>query len=272
MRAEEKQEKLFTALQALDSCVVAFSGGLDSSFLLWAAQKILDNRVTAVTLVTPYVPGWEIREAKEMARAMQVSHVLIVIPEIPEEILFNPEDRCYLCKKRLFTLIASEAAARGVGHIVDGTNADDLGDHRPGLRALRELKVKSPLAECGLTKEDIRLLSRSAGLSSWQKAPCACLLTRIPPGRKISKDELLLIEASEQYLRDLGFGTVRVRSFGDLAKIELSRSETRKVFEEDLPDEIDHALKGFGYRHVALDLSGYRTGSMNSKPEREIEK
>ena len=267
MGPKEKQNKLFAAIEAFGSCMVAFSGGLDSTFLLWAARKTLAERVVAATLATPYTPGWELRDAKQTARELGVEHLLITVPEVPEEIRLNPENRCYLCKKRLFRLIAEEAAMRGMHHIIDGTNADDAGDYRPGLRALHELNVKSPLLECGITKEDIRLLSRDAGLPAWQKAPCACLLTRIPHGREIMQDELVRIELSEQYLRNRGFAAVRVRSHGDLARIELSRQDTKRVFVEDHADEISHALQGFGYRYVSMELSGYRTGSMNRKPD-----
>lgn len=267
MGPKARQENLFAAIEALGSCVVAFSGGLDSTFLLWAARKTLADRVIAATLATPYTPGWELREAKQTAGELGVEHLLIMVPEVPEEIRFNPDNRCYLCKKRLFSLIAAEAARRGVHHVIDGTNADDAGDYRPGLRALRELNVKSPLLECGITKEDIRLLSRDAGLPAWQKTPCACLLTRIPHGREITQDELVRIELSEQYLRDRGFETVRVRSHGDLARIELSRQETKRVFADDYADNISRALRGYGYCYVSMELSGYRTGSMNSKPE-----
>jgi pyridinium-3,5-biscarboxylic acid mononucleotide sulfurtransferase len=267
MDAAEKQEKLFEALKSMDSCMVAFSGGLDSTYLLWAANRILGDRTAAITLASPYTPAWEVGEARQTAKQMGVSYFLVVIPHVPEEIRFNPEDRCYRCKKRLFAYILAEAEARGLRHVADGTNADDAGDHRPGIRALRELHVRSPLQEAGLTKEEIRTLTRAAGLGAWQKAPCACLLTRLPHGREITAAELTRIDCAEQYLHALGFPAVRVRSHGELARIELPGQEGKRIFSEDLAEEIARNLQELGYRYVALELSGYRMGSMNAPPD-----
>ncbi len=262
MFVRDRYEGLINHLESLKSCMVAFSGGLDSTLLLWAAHGALKDGVTAVTISTPYMPAWEIREAMEIARNMGVRHKLIKLPLI-DEIRFNPDDRCYRCKRHLFCVLKEEALKQGIHHVLDGTNADDLKDYRPGMKALKELGILSPLLLQGFTKEDVREMSRKNGIPNWQKPPHACLLSRIPYGREITLPELERIEKSEQYLMDSGFTFVRVRSEGALARIEFGREDRNRLFSENLLDDVSRTLKGFGYDFVAMELEGYQTGSMN---------
>lgn len=262
MAAPDRYRGLMNHLKSLESCLIAFSGGLDSAFLLWAARESLHDLVTAVTISTPYMASWEISEAVEIAEKMGVRHKVITLPLI-DDIRFNPEDRCYRCKGRLFGLLKEKAFKCGIHHVLDGTNADDLNDYRPGMRALRELDIVSPLLLQGITKEDIREFSRQAGIENWQKPPYACLLSRIPYGSEITLPELERIEKSERYLMDMGFAFVRVRSDGALARIEFARKDRNRLFYEDILDDISQKLKSFGYLFVAMELEGYQMGSMN---------
>jgi uncharacterized protein len=262
MSAPDRYKQLVSRLHSLKSCLVAFSGGLDSTFLLWAAANALRDGVTAATVETPYMPAWEIREAENFAAKIGVRHKLIRLPLI-DEIRFNPDDRCYLCKRYLFSVLKDEALKEGIQCVLDGTNADDLVDYRPGMKALEEMDIISPLMLQEFTKEDIREMSRRAGIPNWQKPSNACLLSRIPYGREISLSELERIEKSERYLMEMGFACVRVRSDGALARIEFRREDRKRLFDGELLDDISRKLKGFGYSFVAMDLDGYRTGSMN---------
>jgi len=261
---EEKYQELLAGLGAMGKAVVAFSGGLDSTFLLHAARQALGDGVLAVTMATPYMPEAETGEAQETAKAMGVRHLLLPVP-FPEVIRTNPPDRCYLCKKTLFTLILDAAASEDIANVLDGTNLDDLDDHRPGMKALSELGIKSPLLAAGLAKKDIRDLSRRHGLPAWDKPAAACLLSRIPHGTVIEVSELRRIDEAEHYLKQLGFAAVRLRSHGDLARIEVPRERVAEVIEADLKHGIVSRLQGLGYRYVTVDLTGYRMGSLNVK-------
>lgn len=259
---EEKYRNLLGALRSMKKTVVAFSGGLDSTFLLHAARQALGDEVLAVTLATPYTPETEIAEARETAKAMGARHLSLTAP-FPEAIRDNPPDRCYLCKKTLFSLILSVAAKENIASVLDGTNLDDLGDHRPGMKALSELGIKSPLLAADLTKQDIRDLSREHGLQTWDKPAAACLLSRIPHNTRIEESELRRIDEAERFLKGLGFAAVRLRSHGDLARIEVPRERVAEVVEADRRHGIVARLTALGYRHVAVDLNGYRMGSLN---------
>lgn len=259
---EMKYRNLLAELCSMKKVLVAFSGGLDSTFLLHAARQALGEDVLAVTLVTPFMPQSEIEDARQAAQAMQVRQLLLQAP-FPEAIRTNPPERCYLCKHSLFTRLADLAAAESIPHVLDGTNLDDLDDYRPGLKALRELGVKSPLLAAGLTKQDIRELSREHGLTGWDKPAGACLLSRIPHGTRVEDSELRRIDQAEQFLKDLGFSAVRLRSHADLARIEVPREQVAAVIEADLRHGIEARLKLLGYRHVTVDLAGYRMGSLN---------
>lgn len=261
----EKYMKLINYLKGMESVVVAYSGGVDSTFLLKACQVALGHRAIALTVVSPYIPKWEIEEAKELIKDIKVQHEFLEVPVIIDEIKFNPSDRCYLCKKAIFTKITNVAKEKGYRYVLDGTNADDLNDYRPGLRALGELKVKSPLLECGLTKADIREFSKQLGLPTWDKPAYACLLSRIPYGEELKVEEFARIEKAEKYLMDLGFRAVRVRTHKDLARIEVPKQHIRRFFDEDLMDKVSKKLKSFGFKYVALEMEGYKMGSLNSE-------
>lgn len=257
-----KYRNLLRELRSLGRVAVAFSGGLDSTFLLHAARQALADDVLAVTLVTATMPAAEIKEAQATARAMHVRHLLLEAP-FPEALRTNPPDRCYLCKLSLFTRLGEVAAAENIAHVLDGTNLDDLDDHRPGMKALGELGVKSPLLTEGLTKQDIRELSRDQGLLAWDKPAGACLLSRLPHGSRVTDAELRRIDLAEDFLKELGFAAVRLRSHGELARIEVPPEWVAEVIEADRRHGIDARLKALGYQFVAVDLAGYRRGSLN---------
>jgi uncharacterized protein len=259
---DEKYRNLLGSLGPMGKAVVAFSGGLDSSFLLHAARQALGDGVLAVTLVTAYMPQSEIEEAKKFARDMRVRHLALAVP-FPEALRDNPPQRCYLCKLGLFSLIKDLAAGEAIAHVLDGTNLDDLDDYRPGLKALGELDVVSPLLCAGLTKTDIRELSREHGLPTWNKPAGACLLSRLPHGRRVEDAELRRIDQAEDFLKELGFAAVRLRSHGDLARIEVPRERVAEVVEADRLHGIEARLRALGYRHVTVDLAGYRMGSLS---------
>lgn len=252
---------LLAHLRRFDRLAVAFSGDVDSSFLLAVAREALNDRVLALTAVTPYVATWEIEEAKTLCQHWQIRHELVEMP-IPATIHDNPPDRCYLCKHTLFSRLQAVANEAGFSRLADGTNQDDLQDHRPGLRALRELDIVSPLLDMGLSKAKIRHWSRELGLPTWDKPAYACLLTRLPHNTEIRPELLRRIEAAECYLMTLGFREVRVRCHDDLARIEVNPMERQRLLKEAVA--VVTALQDFGFRYVTLDLQGYRMGSFNS--------
>jgi uncharacterized protein len=264
---ENKSIKLNHILKDLGSFVVAFSGGVDSSFLLHRAHKTVKSGVIAITIRTPYIPVREITEAIEFAEKYGIRHKIVDIA-FPEIIKHNPLERCYLCKKTLFTQLQDFAAQNGFKSVIDGTNADDSGDFRPGMKALKEMGVRSPLLEAGLTKREIRELSRTEGLEFWDKPAMACLLTRIPYDTEIKEGTLRMIEAAESMLLDKGYPGTRVRVHGDLARIECIPGFMEKMIKKAEREEITGSLKKIGFRFVSLDLEGYRTGSSN--PEKPV--
>lgn len=259
---EQLYSRLQSRLRELGKIAVAFSGGVDSTFLVAAAKDTLGDNVLALTVDASYMPRWEITEAVEFTRAAGIRHCIVQVP-FPEDIRDNPPDRCYLCKKQVFTTLLARAREEGFTHLADGTNSDDTGDYRPGLRALAELNVLSPLKEAGLTKQNIRGLSREMGLPTWDKPAYACLLTRIPYDTHVSPEELVRIEQAESVLRDLGFDLVRVRSHGSLARIEVEPSSRQALLDESVSARVTTALHDLGYLYVTVDLTGYRTGSLN---------
>lgn len=263
MIENKKYRDLINSLKALGGVTVAFSGGVDSTFLVRAAKEALGDKVMAVTIVSPYIPKWEVDEAKELVESLGIKHKLLVVEKIPSEIKFNPEDRCYLCKTAIFTKVKAMAEEEGLSCVIDGTNADDTKDYRPGMKALKELRIISPLLENGITKKEIRDFSRELRLPTWDKPAYACLLSRIPYGEEIKQEELKRIESSEKYLIGLGFRAVRVRKHGDLARIEVPKESIERIFKEELLEQIAKQLKGYGFKYVTLDMEGYKMGSLN---------
>ena len=262
--AVEKIGMIKEAIKARGSAVVAFSGGVDSSFLLHRAHKLRQQNVIAITIRTPYIPVREIEEAVEFTREYDIRHKILDL-DFPPIIKENPLERCYLCKKILFTSLLSYARENDFKHVIDGTNADDKGDFRPGLKALEEMRIISPLMESGLTKNEIRQLCRDEGLSVWDKPAMACLLTRIPYDTEVSETMLRMIEAAENVIFEKGFPGTRVRVHGDVARIECMPGMIEKIIQPVYREEIISALKKIGFRYISLDLEGYRTGSSNPK-------
>ena len=259
---DKKLKELDRILTDMSSFVVAFSGGVDSTFLVHRASKLKKVRFAALTITTPYVPGREINEAREFCTAHSIDHSVIEVP-FPESIRHNPVERCYLCKKELFGAIRKYAADNNYNFVADGTNADDFLDFRPGIKALKEMAVRSPLQEAGLTKNDIRHASESAGLETWDKPSNACFLTRIPYDTVVTDNDLRKIAPAEQYLFEKGFFGARVRIHGDIARIECMPGYLGRIVNDPHRDQIIENLKKIGFRFISLDLEGYRTGSMN---------
>jgi len=245
--------------------IVAFSGGVDSTFLLSAASRVLGTNLLAVTVAFPAVPAAEIRSAKAIARALKVKHLVVRADDVMgmERFRANPPDRCYHCKKAILSKLLAIAQALGFPCILEASNKDDVADYRPGHRAVRELGVKSPLIEAGLTKVDIRALSRECGLPTWNKPSAACLASRIPYGEAITREKLARIERGEAYLASLGFTSCRLRHHGDVARIEVPEGEMARLLEAGLKSKIARRMKTLGFRYVTIDIEGYRSGSMN---------
>lgn len=255
-------ERLVEYVKGKGPQAIAFSGGVDSTLLLAASFHAVGKDALGITVSTPYTPRRELNEAKTLAQTIGADHIIIDVP-FPEEIRQNPPDRCYLCKKKLFTEIIRAAQKRGIVKVYDGSNKDDLHDYRPGMKALRELGITSPLLELGFTKQDIRNALHDLNLPVWQKPASACLLSRLPHDTKVTKEELAGVDNAENYLKDRGVDQVRVRSSGDSARIEVAPEERSRFFDTAFLDDIVKELKSYGYRYISLDLEGYKTGKMN---------
>lgn len=265
---ENKSLKLNSILKELHSFAVAFSGGVDSSFLLYRAHKVRKSGIIAITLRTPYIPSREINEAVEFTKTFGIKHQILDIA-FPDVIRTNPIERCYLCKKLLFAELMNFARENKLKYVVDGTNADDDGDFRPGMRALKEMGIRSPLMESGLTKKEIRELSRNEGLDTWDKPAMACLLTRIPYATEVNEEMLRMIEQAENIMFESGYPGVRVRIHGDTARIECLPGFMGKIIQSPDREHITSNLKKIGFKYVSLDLEGYRTG-MSDPDNKEI--
>lgn len=264
MDIESKFNKLKESIKAFESAVIAYSGGVDSTFLLKVAHDVLEDNVIAVTAKSSTYPEREFNEAKKLAEKIGAKHIVIVSEELDiEGFSKNPTNRCYYCKKELFTKINEIAKENNINYVLDGSNLDDVGDYRPGMIAAKELGVLSPLKLAELTKNDIRQLSKTLGLPTWDKPSFACLSSRVPYGSEITIPKLNMIERAEQFLLDIGFRQVRVRHHGDIARIEVAAEEREKIFSIELMDKISEKLKSIGFKYVTFDLAGYRTGSMN---------
>ncbi|HXE80267.1 MAG TPA: ATP-dependent sacrificial sulfur transferase LarE [Vicinamibacterales bacterium] len=259
-----RQARLHEILSGMESIIVAYSGGVDSAYLACAAADARPGRVLCVTADSPSYPRRHREIAVQVAREFNLPHEIIVTGEMDRpEYRANGANRCYHCKHELYTRLSQLARERSYAVVVDGNNADDRGDYRPGRQAAREFGVRSPLDEAGLTKADIRILSRRRGLPIWDEPASACLSSRIPYHQEVTEPKLRMVEAAEEALRDLGFRIVRVRHHEALARIELSRDEMPRALEPAINEAIVRALKAVGYRYVSLDLQGYRTGSLN---------
>ncbi|MCH5197777.1 MAG: ATP-dependent sacrificial sulfur transferase LarE [Oscillospiraceae bacterium] len=261
---EEKYLMLKDYLRSLGSVAVAFSGGVDSTFLLRVARDVLGDKVIAVTASSCSFPQRELNEAKEFCEQNGIKHIVCRSDELNiDGFRQNPKNRCYLCKHELFNKILVIAKENGIAAVAEGSNTDDNGDYRPGLIAVKELGIKSPLREAQLSKEDIRELSKSLGLATWNKQSFACLSSRFVYGETISEEKLGMVDKAEQRLLDLGFHQVRVRIHGKIARIEIDPSDFSKILETNIASELNEYLTELGFTYVTLDLGGYKMGSMN---------
>lgn len=259
-----KLEILRQYLGELNSAVIAFSGGVDSTFLLKMAHNELTDNVIAVTANSCLFPERELKEAKEFCRQEGIRHILFELEELKiDGFSQNPENRCYLCKQRILKKIQEIADENNIKNILEGSNLDDNGDYRPGLRAVEELGIKSPLREVNLTKQEIRDFSKELGLPTWEKPSFACLASRFVYGETITEEKLLMVDKAEQLLLDLGFHQVRVRIHGKMARIEVASGEFERLIEKMVREKIVECFQTYGFTYVTMDLKGYRTGSMN---------
>ncbi len=262
MTLDDKLARLRGLLAELDSALVAFSGGVDSTFLLRVAHEVLGARCVALTTVSPTTPADDLAEARALATALGAEHVIVGTDELTiAGYAENPTNRCYFCKDNLFVISSAEAARRGLGTVLDGANLDDLGDHRPGLVAASEHGVRHPLVEAGFSKAEIREASRALGLRTWDRPASPCLSSRFPYGTKITADGLARVAAAEDWLRARGIGELRVRFHDALARVEVAPADMPRVLA--LRAELVEAFRRFGFTWVALDLQGFRSGSLN---------
>lgn len=267
---QEKNEGLRKLLAGYGRLAVAFSGGVDSSFLLAAAAEVLGDQVLAVTAAPVFVPQRELAEAEAFCRERGIRQAVIPAERLNiESFRHNPPDRCYHCKKEIFSRIRRAASEEGFRILAEGSNLDDTGDYRPGMRAVRELGVVSPLLEAGLTKAEIRELSRQMSLPTWEKPSFACLASRFVYGETITDEKLRMVDRAEQLMLDMGFRQFRVRIHGNLARIELLPEELPRAMEEENRRRISEKLKEYGFSYVTMDLTGYRSGSMNEVLKRK---
>jgi pyridinium-3,5-biscarboxylic acid mononucleotide sulfurtransferase len=270
MQIDQKWDYLRSLLTGMRGAVLAYSGGVDSSLLLRAASGIMGPNLIAVTAISETYPPGELEPAKKFAAALEVRHLVLSTAELSrEEFTRNAPDRCFHCKSELFSKLRQIADSEGIAHILDGSNADDVHDYRPGRTAARDLAVRSPLAEAGLTKHDIRSLARRMNMPMWDKPSLACLSSRIPYGTRITLDLLRNIQAAEDIVRAVGIRQVRVRHHGDIARIEVAQEDLIRFSAAEFRQRIVAAFKELGYAYVCLDLEGYRSGSMNAVLEKK---
>jgi len=260
----EKEERLFALLQPMSRVLVAFSGGTDSAYLAWAAHRLLGNGALAITADSASIPESHKRDAEAFVRQFGIPHEYIETYEFdnPDYVRNNP-DRCFHCKDELFTRLEQVGRERGYRHIVYGVNLDDLGDYRPGQHAARQHTVAAPLADAGLTKAEIRELSRLAGLPTWDRPASACLSSRIPYGTPVTIETVKTVEAGEEEIKALGFRQFRVRFHGEVVRIEIAPEELPKALDLEMAQRFTQIFKALGFKYVTLDLEGYRQGSLN---------
>lgn len=259
-----KERKLKELLQSFGSVIIAFSGGVDSAYLAYTASEELGERALAVTGDSASYPAFQRELTHQITVDFGVRHEIILTEEFDDpNYISNPSNRCYYCKTELYTKLDQMARERGLAVICDGTNADDVGDYRPGRQAALELGVRSPLLECGMTKAEIRELSRLAGLPTWNEPASACLSSRVPYGQIVTIEKLSMVDKAEIALKQMGFRQVRVRHHGDVARIEVAAEEMTRALDPEMARRMSAALKALGFKYVTLDLEGYRTGSLN---------
>lgn len=267
---KKKIEELKKIIKDMKKVIVAFSGGVDSTFLLKIAYNVLGENVIAITAKSSTYPKRELNEAEEYTRELGIKHIIIESEELNiPGFSKNPTNRCYYCKEELFTKIKKIANESNIQYILDGSIFDDINDYRPGMKALSELGIKSPMKEVLITKDEIRKISKKMNIKTWNKQPFACLSSRFPYGTEITKEKLERIDKAEQYLLDLGFKNVRVRYHDNMARIEVAPDERKSFFKKNLTGKVSIKFKELGFTYVTLDLKGYRTGSMNETLKQE---
>ena len=263
-KLEIKRHRLLALLKEYKKCAVAFSSGVDSTYLLYEAHSVLGDGCIAFTASSATFPKKERKESEDFCKKLGVRQIFLETDELSHEDYYsNPKDRCYYCKKIIFSRIKEAARKEGIDIICEGSNMDDMGDYRPGMRAIDELGIKSPLKEAGLYKEEIRALSKRARLSTFDKPSFACLASRIPYGERITHEKLSMVEAGEEYLSGLGLMQYRVRTHGDIARIEVLEEDVKIFFVPKVREKLCEYFHGIGYTYVTLDLDGFRSGSMN---------
>ena len=254
----------------MGSALVAYSGGVDSTFLLAAASMVLKDKVIAVTAISPIRSEQDLKNARKLTHRLGIKHVVINSNELEDKnVKNNSAERCYFCKKNIFEKLLKLAGGYGLSRVCEASNASDANEYRPGEKAVQELKVASPLKEAGFTKKEIRSISKEMGLETWNAPSRSCLLTRFPYDSKIEIADLEKVKKAESFLQGLGFQQTRVRVYGDLARIEVPRESTSKLLEEKISDKVINHFKALGYNYVTLDLEGYRTGSMDVNLKKE---
>jgi pyridinium-3,5-biscarboxylic acid mononucleotide sulfurtransferase len=263
-RLQEKQDRLFAQLAALDRVIVAYSGGADSAYLAWAAGRVLGTNALAMTADSASLPESHKRDAEAFVRQFAIAHEYVETHEFDNpDYLRNDANRCFHCKDELFTRLEQVARERGYQHIVYGVNVDDLGDYRPGQNAARQHRVAAPLADAGLSKAEIRELSRQAGLPTWDRPASACLSSRIPYGTAVTAENVNTVETGEEALKRLGFRQFRVRFHGEIVRLEIAPEELAKALNVEMARRFTEIFKALGFQYVTLDLEGYRQGSLN---------